>query len=87
MAYHYIGTTKAGAIVSRKSTNPDFTHAAARPDYDASKGHRLPSFSTSAAGAIRNFESSCGKGRSVEVVEVREVSAKEYRAATAKPAA
>lgn len=83
MPHHYIGQTKTGAIVSRKSTNPDFTHAAVREGYKANDS-RLPSFSTSAAGAIRNFESSCGKGRPCEVVQVQKVDAKAYKAATAK---
>lgn len=80
MAHHYIGTTKAGAIVSRKSTNPDFTHAAARTDFKTGD-KPLPSFSTSAAGAVRNFNTSHRTGTPCEVVEVRKVDAAEYRAA------
>jgi hypothetical protein len=82
MAHHYIGTTKSGQIVSRKSTNPHFTHAAVREGWKANDG-RLPNFSTSRAGAERNYGTNYGVGVP-EVVEVREVTAKEYKAAKGK---
>lgn len=80
MPHFYLGKTTDGRVVSRKSTNPDFTHAAMKPD---NGGYTpLPSFSTSAAGAVRNFETTNGKGRPCEVVELRKVEAAEFRAAT-----
>ncbi len=83
MPTYYLGTTKSGATVSRKSTNPAFTHAAVRHGYKATDG-RLPSFSTSAQGAWRNYEISFGKSQTPEIVEVAQVDAKTYREATGK---
>lgn len=82
MAHHYLGTTKAGAIVSRKSTNPGFTHAAVPIGWTRDTG-RLPNFGTSAAGAARNYGTGHGRTGECEVVEVRKVDAAEYRKATA----
>lgn len=80
---YYLGRTASGAAVVRKSTNPDFTHAAVKTGYQHGNTP-LPSFSTSAAGAARNFEATHGKSRVCEVVAVEKVDAKTFKAATAK---
>jgi len=72
MATHYLGTTTSGAIVSRKSTRNDFTHAVHK-----SGSPILPTFGTSADGALRNSLKTWNDGG--EVVAVRIVDAKEYR--------
>lgn len=81
MSHHYLGTTASGEVVSRKSTNPGFTHAAVAPGWTAASG-RLPNFGTSADGAARNFSTS--RRGECEVVAVRKVDAAEYRKATGK---
>lgn len=80
MPHFYLGQTKDGRIVSRKSTNPDFTHAAMKADEGGYSP--LPSFSTSSGGAVRNFEATHGKHARCEVVELRKVEGPEFRAAT-----
>lgn len=80
MPHFYLGRTENGRVVSRKSTRSDFTHAA----IIAGGGgfHVLPSFSTSADGARRNFEGSHRQGTRCEVVLLRKVEGPEFRAAT-----
>lgn len=80
MPHFYLGQTTDGRIVSRKSTNPEFTHAAMMPA--DSRAWCLPSFSTSSGGAVRNFEGTHGKSARCEIVELRKVDGKEFRAAT-----
>ena len=77
---YYLGRLPSGRLVSRSSTRPDFTHAAMYPGYSADT---LPSFGTSAAGALRNAEKNTGKAHvaQIEVCEVRVVTAAEYRQA------
>lgn len=76
---YYLGQLSTGRLVSRKSNRSDFTHAALRTDAHPS---RLASFSTSAAGALRNADPTW-KPETLEVVPVRIVTAKEFRAALA----
>lgn len=77
MTTYYLGHTKSGAPVTRGSTRNDFTHAAVLAGH---QGHEMPSFSTSAAGALKN--ASCnGRNPNLEVVEVRIVTSKEYNEA------
>lgn len=78
MPTFYLGAAKDGRVISRKSTNPNFTHAAIG---SGDNGGRLPSFSTSAAGALRNAESNYLPAP-IEVVEVRKVEAADFRVAT-----
>jgi len=83
MATHYLGTASNGRIVSRKSNRSDFTHAAIGP---GNNNGRLPSFSTSPAGALKNADSNY-LPTPHEVVELRIVTPAEYREATkGKPA-
>lgn len=79
MATYYLGKTSDGRLVSRKSTRSDFTHAAIITPARATM--TLPNFSTSREGAIRNFESYWGNRAKCEVVDLRVVDGKEYRAA------
>lgn len=75
MPTHYLGHAKDGTPITRKSTRSDFTHAALA--CDPKYRNSLPCFSTSAAGAARNF----GTFRECEVVPVAIVTPAEYRAA------
>jgi hypothetical protein len=77
MATHYLGTTKDGRLIARKSTRNDFTHAA----IGTGATTRLPSFSTTSGGAYQNAENN-GHRLPIEVVQVRQVDSAEYRAAT-----
>jgi len=79
MTTYYIGRDTDGNLVSRGSTRSDFTHAAFDPDYRG----EVPSFGTSAAGALANMQgrSSPARHHRLRVVPVRVVSAKEYREA------
>ena len=79
MSTYYLGQTSDGRIVSRKSTRSDFTHAAMA----TGSTWGLPSFSTSAQGAARNFDGSHREGTPREIVELRKVDGKEFRAAMA----
>lgn len=76
---YYLGQLSTGRLVSRKSNRDDFTHAALRTDAHASQ---LASFSTSAQGALSNANPKW-KPETLEVVPVRKVTAKEFRAALA----
>jgi hypothetical protein len=75
---YFLGFTKDGTPVGRGSNRDDFTHAAVAADPAMRRG--LPSFSTSADGAARNF----GKYGTPEIVEVKVVTPAEYRQATGK---
>ena len=79
---YYLGTFSNGRLASRKSNRDDFTHAAIVPTAWAGK---LAAFSTSAQGARRNAEAatSTRELHLIEVVEVRKVTAKEFREAVA----
>jgi hypothetical protein len=81
MPTFYLGKTADGRVVSRKSTNPAFTHAAITAEARTSC-NTLPNFSTSPDGAVRNFYSYWRETTAVEVVELRKVDAAEFRAAT-----
>ena len=79
MSTFYLGRTTDGRIVSRKSTNPNFTHAA------MATGERrsgLPNFSTSADRARALFVQNWREAPAFEVVELSKVDGPAYRAAT-----
>lgn len=77
---HYLGFTKSGEPIGRASQNDyGFTHAAVKSK-DGKRVDRLPSFSTSAAGAARN----AGDYFDHEIVTVQIVDAKTYREAFKK---
>lgn len=78
MSTYYLGNASDGRLIARKSTRSDFTHAAIG---SGNNGGRLPSFSTSPAGAMKAAESNYLPAP-IEVVEVRKVDAAEYRIAT-----
>lgn len=86
MATFYLGSTKSGAIVARKSTNPMFTHAAVRPGF-VTGSKPLPNFSTSASGAATNYGKVTDRNPAPEIVEVRKVEAAEYYPAIQRKAA
>lgn len=75
MSTYYLGHAKNGDAVKRKSNRADFTHAAVAAD--PAKRTRLPSFATSAVGAVRNF----GTYQPCEVVTVEIVDAATFKAA------
>ena len=79
MPTHYLATASTGQIVSRKSTNPTFTHAAIQTE---GRPRSLPNFSTSAPKAAALFANNFREVPPYEVVELRKVDAAEFRAAT-----
>jgi hypothetical protein len=83
MPHFYLGQTKAGATVARKSTNPSFTHAAVKPGFTTGS-KPLPNFSTSAAGAATNYGKVTERKPAPEIVSVEKVEASAYYAATKK---
>ena len=75
---YYLGTTASGRLCSRKSNRADFTHAAIHPN--ASKS-TLASFGTSLHGAFKNATQYSSQPQEFEVCELRQVTAKEFKAA------
>jgi hypothetical protein len=82
---HYLGFTKSGLAVGRASQEDyGYTHCAVRLQ-DNGKPYRLPSFSTTPQGAVRNLGSYwINKGYPYEVVAVEVVDGARYRAAMKK---
>lgn len=78
MAYHYIGKTRAGSIVSRKSTNPAFGYAACVPGFKTGD-KPLPNFGPTAEAAARNY--GAHRNQPPELVRVELVDAATYREA------
>ena len=80
MSTYYLGTTPSGRLCSRKSNRSDFTHAAI-----ATRAHKstLASFSTSSAAALSLAARNWPQGEPVEVCELRQVTAQEFKAAVA----
>ena len=75
MTTYFLGFAKNGDAIKRKSNRDDFTHAAVAADPAKRRG--LPSFSTSAAGATKNF----GTFQPCDVVPVAKVDAATFKAA------
>jgi hypothetical protein len=80
---HYLGFTLHGHAVGRASQSDyGYTHCAVKLNDNGTLYDRLPSFSTSAQGALRNLGSHwINKGYPYEIVAVEKVDGARYRAA------